>query len=82
MSKICNSSVVRSITSTGWLWYIGSCRLKRAWSNSCRLGVPYNLLRSLSMAGGLSFLNPRLSVPVLFIPPEWYVGSMDLSNIC
>ena len=55
---------------------------KRYWSNSCRLGVTYNIFRHSRMAGGLSLPNPCLAMPVFVIPPEWYTGSMYLLDSC
>ena len=43
-----------------------------AWYNSCRIGVPYNLLRRSRMAGGSSFPNICLAMPVFIISPECY----------
>ena len=72
MRNIWTSSALRIITSTGWLRSIGSWGRRRDWSNYCRIGVPYNLLRHLSMAGGSALPNPRLAMPVFVIPPECY----------
>ena len=34
------------------------------------------------MAGGSSFTNLCLAMPMFIIPPEWYAGYMDLLNTC
>ena len=39
-----------------------------AWSNSFRIGVPYNLLRSSRMMGGSLLPNPCLDMPMFVIP--------------
>ena len=51
-----------------------------AWYNSCRIGVPYNLLRRSNMAGGLSFPSPLFAMTVFVVPPEWYAGLVDILN--